>query len=142
MSKFEDNHIRKKAVAKYPNDYEMQIYSYEKFISELKENNECSKELIDLEQKKKEARKRIADLNTEKAELEITKVDNSKSEILSEPKNSEKEIAKEQETEEKTLSPITNKSNMKDSNISKDNTNNKNRSWWKKLWSQIINCVL
>ena len=135
MSKFEDNHIRKKAVAEYPNDYEMQIYSYEKFISERKENNECSKELIDLEQKKKEARKRIADLKAEKAELEKTKVDNSKYELLSEPKNSEKEIAKEQETEEKTLSPITNKSNMKDSNISKDNTNNKSLSWWKKLWS-------
>ena len=135
MSKFEDNHIRKKAVAEYPNDYEMQIYSYEKFISERKENNECSKELIDLEQKKKEARKRIADLKAEMAELEKTKVDNSKYELLSEPKNSEKEIAKEQETEEKTLSPITNKSNMKDSNISKDNTNNKSLSWWKKLWS-------
>ena len=135
FGKFEDNHIRKKAVAEYPNDYEMQIYSYEKFISERKENNECSKELIDLEQKKKEARKRIADLKAEKAELEKTKVDNSKYELLSEPKNSEKEIAKEQETEEKTLSPITNKSNMKDSNISKDNTNNKSLSWWKKLWS-------
>ena len=107
MSKFEDNHIRKKAIAEYPNDYEMQVYSYEKLISERKENNDTSKKLIDFEQKKKEARKRIADLKEEKAELEEIKVDNSKSEVLSEPKKSEKEIAKEQGTEEKILSPTT-----------------------------------
>lgn len=138
MSKFEDSHIRKKAIAEYPNDYEMQVYSYEKFISERKERKErkdTNKELIDFEQKKKEARKRIADLKEEKAELEKIKVENSKSELLSEPKKSDKEIAKEQETEEKILSPTMYKSNSGESESIKESTNNKKRSWWKKLWS-------
>jgi len=135
MSKFEDSHIREKAIAEYPNDYEMQVYSYEKLITERKENNDSSKELIDFEQKKKEARKRIADLKEEKAELEKTKVDNSESELLSKPKNSEKEIAKEQETEEKILSPTMHKSNGGVSDKSNDSSTNKSQSWWKKLWS-------
>ncbi|WP_372752691.1 ATP-dependent helicase [Mariniflexile sp.] len=134
MSKFEDNHIRKKAIAEYPNDYAMQVYSYEKLISERKENNDTSKELIDFEQKKKEARKRIADLKEEKAELEKIKVDNSKSELLSEPKKSEKEIAKEQKTEEKILSP-TYKSNGGNSAITKDKGKNNLWSKLKGLWS-------
>jgi DNA helicase-2/ATP-dependent DNA helicase PcrA len=135
MSKFEDSHIRKKAIAEYPNDYEMQVYSYEKFISERKEKKDTSKELIDFEQKKKEARKRIADLKEEKAELEKIKVENSKSELLSEPKKSDKVIAKEQETEEIILSPTMYKSNSGESESIKESTNNKKQSWWKKLWS-------
>jgi DNA helicase-2/ATP-dependent DNA helicase PcrA len=135
MSKFEDSHIRKKAIAEYPNDYEMQVYSYEKFISERKEKKDISKELIDFEQKKKEARKRIADLKEEKAELEKIKVENSKSELLSEPKKSDKVIAKEQETEEIILSPTMYKSNSGESESIKESTNNKKQSWWKKLWS-------
>ncbi len=135
MSKFEDIHIRKKAIAEYPNDYEMQVYSYEKLISERKENNDTSKELIDFEQKKKEARKRIADLKEEKAELEKIKVDNSKSELLSEPKKPEKEIAKEQETEGKILSSTMYKSNGGNSAIPKDKEKNNLWSKLKGLWS-------
>ncbi|EWH09824.1 UvrD/REP helicase [Cellulophaga geojensis KL-A] len=135
MSKFEDSHIRKKAIAEYPNDYEMQVYSYEKFISERKEKKDTSKVLIDFEQKKKEARKRIVDLKEEKAELEKIKGENSKSELLSEPKKSDKEIAKEQETEEKILSPTMYKSNSGESESIKESTNNKKQFWWKKLWS-------
>lgn len=135
MSKLEDSHIRKKAIAEYPNDYEMQVYSYEKLISERKENNDNSKELIYFEQKKKEARKRIADLKEEKAELEKIKVDNSKSKLLSEPKKSEKEIAKEQETEEKILSPTTYKSNGGNSGTPKDKEKTNLWSKLKGLWS-------
>ena len=78
MSKFEDNHIRKKAISEYPNDYEMQVYSYQKLISEREENNDTSKDLIDFEQKKNEARKRIADLKEEKAKHEKTELKEQK----------------------------------------------------------------
>lgn len=85
MSKFEDNDFREKAIEEYPDDYEMQIYSYEKLISKKDEHTLVNKEPIDYEQKKNEARKRIADLKEKNAELEKTelkeqkKVDKSKS---------------------------------------------------------------
>ncbi|AWV97475.1 ATP-dependent helicase [Arcticibacterium luteifluviistationis] len=127
MSKFEDNPIRKKAIAEYPNDYQMQVYFYKKLISE-------SKEPIYFEQKKKEAPKKNIDLKDEKVELEKIKIENPKSELLSQEINLEKKLAKEQETEQKTPSPRTLKENKRNSAKSKE----KDNSLWSKLkglWS-------
>lgn len=107
---------------------EIQIKQSEK--PEIPEPEETS-----VKEKKDLIRKRIADLKEEKAELEKTKGDNSKSELLSEPKNSEKEIAEVQEAEEKILSPTMHKSNGGESDKSNDSSTNKGLSWWKKLWS-------
>jgi DNA helicase-2/ATP-dependent DNA helicase PcrA len=135
MSQFEDNHIKKNAIAEYPNDYEMQVYSYEKLISERKENNDSSKELIDFELKENEARNTIADLNENMTELETVKVDNSKLELKTDSEISENNTYEIEETIDKIQSPSMNINNDDDRVKSEENSINKNRSWWKKLWS-------
>ena len=97
------------------------------------ENEELKK--TSTEEKKKLIRKRIADLKEEKAGLEKIALENSETELISEPEIIENGTAEIKETEEEVLSPTTYKNNG--GNPAKTKDNNKNKLWFKlkKLWS-------
>lgn len=128
--------IKRFAKKEYPDDYEMQIYSYEKLISEKDENehNVISKETIDFEQKKNEVRIRIADLKEKKDEIEKIVLENSGSELITESEIIENRTAEINKTEEKILSPIKYKNNGENPAKTKDSNNNNFWSKLKYLW--------